>query len=288
MSGVPDLSPLVAALGGGATAEEIGAWLERAFADGEAAWPGVPLTREGFAVHLARCVEPGTSLSALHVSDLYLVAACLRGSAEALSAFERTFVPELADVVRRVSPSLDAEEVVQAQREALFVGTNGAPPRLAEYKGKGALRAWLRVVLTRAALNAATRGPRERPAADDDTALLDATGGVESPEIAYFRIHYEAAVKAELPPSLASLSTRDRLLLRQHYVDHLSLDAMARMHAVHVATVKRQLADAKSRLTEALRERLRERLGLSPSELESVLAIVQSRFHVTMQRLLPD
>jgi DNA-directed RNA polymerase specialized sigma24 family protein len=145
----------------------------------------------------------------------------------------------------------------------------------------------LRVVVTRATLNATTRGPKERAHGEDDQ-LIEAAGAVESAEVAYFRLHYEAHVKAALPEALAALSSRDRLYLRQHYLDQLTLDEMARLHAVHIATVKRHLAAARGELTQRLEALLCERLNLSPSELKSVLAMVQSRLHVTMRRLLPD
>ena len=279
-------TPLVTLLDGAASPEEVEHWVDQAFAKGAEVWPRVSLSREELVAHLAVSLRRDVPLSALHATDLYLVAACLGGKPEALSSFEEAFGPKLLAVVRRVSRTVDAEEVVQGLREALLVGKLDVPARLREYSGSGELGSWLRVVATRAALNAATRGPRERPA-DDDGPLVDAAASVESVEVTYFRLHYGAEVRAQLPNALASLSSHDRLLLRQHHLDHVTLDAMARMHGVHVATVKRQLADARDRLKEALARLLRERLGLSPSELQSVLAAVESQFHVTMQRLLP-
>ena len=210
------------------------------------------------------------------------------GSRRAIAAFEAAYSTDLAAVIRRVSGSVDVEEVMQNLRESLFVGKGGAPSKVRDYSGSGPLRAWLRVMSTRAALNAVTRGPKERLARGDDELIADAAGGVESAEVAYFRVHYEAEVKTAFPQALAALSQRERLLLCQHYVDRLALDEMAGVHAVHVATIKRQLASAREALTGHLRALLLQRLRLSPSELQSVLVLVQSRLHVTMRRLLPD
>lgn len=52
-----------------------------------------------------------------------------------------------------------------------------------------------------------------------------------------------------------------------------TLEVMARMHRVHLATVKRQLARARDRVSDGLRERMCARLGLTPSEFESVRLI---------------
>jgi len=279
-------------------AGEVAAWLDEALAAGRAAWPRVDLDEDRFAAHVARHARagvaapregsgPASPLSSLRASDLYLAAACAVGISSAVVEFEATYRGDLEAVVRRASASVDVDEVTQSLREVLFVGHEGAPPRIGDYAGRGDLRAWLRVVATRAALNAATRGPKDRPGAAEDESLIEVAGGVESAEVAYFRLHYEAEVKAAFPDALAALTPRDRLFLRQHYVDQLTLDDMARMHAVHVATVKRHLASARTDLTAHLRSRLCERLKISPSELESVLAIVQSRFQLTMKRLLP-
>jgi hypothetical protein len=53
-----------------------------------------------------------------------------------------------------------------------------------------------------------------------------------------------------------------------------------------VATIKRQLAHAREAMHDGLRDALRDRLGLTPSELASVLAIIRSGFRVTLGRLL--
>lgn len=263
-------------------------FLADAIARARASWPGVDLPAPAFLEHLATQLGSGgrEELERLRTSDLYLAAACASGLPGALQAFESTFFEEARAVVRRVAGSLEVDELVQSLRESLFVGHEGRQPKIVEYSGRGDLRSWLRVVVTRATLNAATRGPKERPT-DDAGDLLDASGQVDSAEIAYFRAHYEEEVKRLFPEALAVLTVRQRLFLRQRFLDHLTIEQMSRMHDVHAATVKRQIADARAALAATLRRLLCERLTLSPSELESVLRVVQSRFHISMRRLLP-
>jgi RNA polymerase sigma-70 factor, ECF subfamily len=285
MAAAENIALLRGAFGAGISAEDIGVWLGEALASGRAAWPTVHLGEHEYVAHVIRHAKGGPPLASLHASDLYLAAACGLGLPAALVAFE-TYRGDIASIVRRVSSAVDVEELMQNLRELLFVGRAGVPPKIHDYSGRGELRAWLRVVATRASLNAATRGPKERPTAEDDE--LVAAAGAETAEVMYFRLHYDAEVKRALPHALASLSPRDRLFLRQHYLDQLTLDELARIHAVHVATVKRHLASAREALSDNLRLLLSERLKLSPSELRSVLAIVQSRLHLTMRRLLPE
>lgn len=247
------------------------------------AWPTVDVPDEVFFAHVeARSGDE--ALDRLSIGELYLAAGCATGVPGAIEAFERSFGAELAAIVRRTSSSVDVDDVLQKLRESLFVSR---PPKIAEYGGRGELRAWLRVVATRTTLNAATRGPKERAATTDDLELVGRGGETESAELAYFRVHYEAEVEAVLPEAIAVLEPKERLYLRQHYVDQLTLEQMSRMHRVHVATIKRHLSEARSHLSDELRNLLRTRLRLSPSEFESVMAMIRSRFHVSLQRLLP-
>lgn len=280
------LADLCDALGREASPREVASWLERAITEARAAWPGIDVSATAFVRHLERHASRDVSLDTLHVSDVYLAVACSQGSSQAIAAFETAYAAEMAAVARRVSSTVDVDDVVQGLRELLFVGRDG-PPKLEDFSGRGELRSWLRVVVSRATLNAATRSPRDRPA-DDDQGLIDVAGAAESAEVLYFRLHYEAEVKLAIPAALALLSVHERLLLRQHYIDQLTLEELGRVHGIHVATVKRRLASARAALTTALRATLAARLNLSPSELRSVLTMVQSRLHVTMRRLLPD
>lgn len=281
------LAILLEALGGDHDAAQVRAHVAQALDAARRAWPEVDVDEPVFVRHLAAHL-PGTgSLTSVATSDLYLAVACASGQPAALATFESTFSADLRAVVRRASASVDLDEVMQGLRESLFVPRDGRAPKIAEYGGRGELRAWLRVVATRAALNAAVRGPKERPV-ENDQELADAVGDTSSAELVYFRVHYESEMKAVLPLALEALSVRERLYLRQHYLDELTLEDMSRMHGVHPATIKRHLAGARAMLTERIQRLLCERLGLSPSEFNSVLALVRSRFQVTMRRLLPD
>jgi RNA polymerase sigma-70 factor (ECF subfamily) len=264
-----------------ATRAELRDVLEKA----QRAWPGVDVPDEIFFAHVEAHLGDD-ALDTLATTELFLAVGCAIGAPSALQAFEAAFAGELAATVRRTSSSVDVDELLQQLREMLFVAREGRPPRIADYRGRGGLRAWLRVVATRATLNAASRGPKEKPARSDEH-LFERTDHAESAELAYFRIHYESEVRSVLPEALAAISARERLYLRQHYLDQLTLGEMSRMHRVHAATIKRHLAQAKERLSEELRARLCERLGLSPSEFESVLAMIRTRFHMSMRTLLP-
>jgi RNA polymerase sigma-70 factor (ECF subfamily) len=279
------------------TSEQLGS-LEDTLSDilraARAAWPTFEVPVERFLDRLGVLIGPqpetgvADQLQSLHTNDLYLATGCLAQHPAAFAAFEVAHFKQIEAIVRRFgSDDLRVDDVEQLVRERLFlVGTEN--PTLAKYRGHGALQVWFRVLVTRLVLNAATRGPRERPALHEDAALVDRVDSREGIELAHMRSLFDKEVREAMPEAFATLSVHERLLVRQRYLDDLSLEQLSALHDVHLATIKRRLAATREKLTRALRDRLMRRLDVSPNELTSILRLVESRFHITVRRLLGD
>jgi RNA polymerase sigma-70 factor (ECF subfamily) len=288
------------------TARELAAALEGA----RVRWPNVEIDGEHFAERLGALAAttadaaspPGeadadhadapvaatTALGGLHASDVYLALACEAGSTLAIAAFEGECFGQIDGIVKRSrSNGLHAEDVRQALREKLFVRGPDGGPGVSRYSGRGPLTAWFRVVASRAVLNLATRGPKDLAHAAEDGALVD-HATEDDPELLHMRAMYERELRAAIPNAFAALTPQERVLLRQRFVDDLSLDQLAVARGVHRATAVRQLAAARAHLTEALRAELTKKLRISPDELRSVLRVVRSQFHLTLRKFLDD
>jgi hypothetical protein len=160
------------------TRPELDAALEAA----RAAWPSLAITDERFLRHLARSLgatdDPGPLLPAqLHSADLFLACACAEGDPRALVAFESRYGPEIdAALARvRVRPEM-RDDVAQGVRTVLFVGGGDAPGKIAEYRGRGELRWWVRATVLRAAYKALRRADREIFLDDDALTQLAGVG----------------------------------------------------------------------------------------------------------------
>jgi RNA polymerase sigma-70 factor len=262
--------------------------LVQVVAAARARWSDVDVSTEVFLRHLASKLDSGADLalatSQLNTSDLYLAVGCTSGLAEAQRAFEANFFPDVDAIVRRTrNTGIDADEIRQLLREKLFLADEG-PNKLASYSGKGDLRGWFRVVATRTLLSAIRSASKERGRSSDDELLnLPAPGGSE---MDHMRRYYAEELRAVFPEALAALSSADRRLLRQRYLDGLTHDEMATLNRIHRATVKRHLLLAQKALRGALRTLLMKRLGLTTAEFESILRTVRDEFHVTLRRLL--
>lgn len=270
--------------GGGAARDAAHA----AWRAGQAAYPGLAVDAARFAAHVAAL--PDAAL-ARHGADLYLACACLDGDAAALRRFDDDVLAPASQAVRRIvhdAPFVD--EVRQRVRAALLVGDGAARPRIADYAGRGPLRAWVGVAAVRTGLmmERSRRRAREVPADDADDlggALCLADTG--NPELDLLKQQHAAAFRAALVDACGALEPRLRACLRMHVVDDLTIDQIGAAYGVHRATAARWVQRAREVLTERTQRLLRERLRLTPTELERVGSLVQSQLDVSLSQLLP-
>jgi RNA polymerase sigma-70 factor (ECF subfamily) len=268
----------------GRTAAALDARLEALFTRGAAAWPAVNLPANTFVEHLAgRFVDQpvsGEALDGLQAEDLFLAIACERGDPVALAALHERFLAPLEDWLRRrYTGSIPADEIRQLLGIKLLVAEGGASPRIASYAGRGPLAAWLRISGTRVFLNAL----RDRR---DDEALRqpDAFASVvlaPNPELGFVRARHRADFREAFAAGLATLTAKERNLLRFHFLHGMTGDDLATMHGVARRTVHRWIEQARARILAQTRLELARRLKVSDAELDSLLSLLRSEFAST-------
>lgn len=245
---------------------------------GRAAWPSVLLEGPAFARYLVARAQSADALALLAVEDLYLAFGCAQGDAAALRAFVARLPQDAGAVISRIDPSpAFRDEVLQRLQVDLLVSVSGQPPAIAEYRGEGSLRAWVRAAAARRAL--ALRGTAaEPPEAGLDPCL--------SGELDFIKVKYREQINQVLEEELAALPRRTRSLLRLHYVDGLGIDQLGAIYHVSRATAARWIARERSALTARVRQRLYARLRMEPAELDSLLRLVASGLRVSLERVL--
>ena len=259
--------------------------VDELLAAGRAAWPEIDLARERFAAYLGGLGRDGPP-DEERGPELYLVCACLAGDGQALAAFDRRYLAQLAGFLHRIDASAPfVEEVRQILRVRLLVDDGERAPRLADYTGRGALASWLRVVAIRAALDL-KRARIDRPCDDAEIEALAGAPARQDPEMDYIRTRYAAEFRAAIGTAMTELEPRERTLLRLGLVDGLTADQIAGVYGVHRVTVARWLAAAREHLAGRCQRRLEERLHLGPTELRSLLGLVRSQLDLSVRRLL--
>lgn len=259
--------------------------LRRAWSAAREAWPDLDLPAAHFAAHLGRVAPAGSHALHLATSDLYLACAALGGDQRALGLFESHAFREIdaAGAALRASAA-DLEEVKQIVRTQLFVPDGDRPPAIAEYAGRGSLRGWVRVIATRELLRMRRRVGRELPLEDHILHVVDDG----DPDLERLKQLYRSQVADALRDAIGRLEVRERLLLRYHLCDHLSIDEIGAIYQVHRATAARWLGKARETLLELTRQRVAILLSVDPGETDSILRLVRSQLEVSLERHLRE
>lgn len=270
--------------------DDIEARFAECIATATSAWPAFHVARERYvralAERLATDVPAERALAALHAADLYLACGCVDGDPAALAAFELHCGPVIERAVATTGASgAERADLGQVVRQRLLVTrADGEPPRISTYSARGSLGSWVRVVAIREAARMLPRARREVGAADDELAGLIAAD--DDPEVGYLKRLYRDEFRRAFAAAIDALEDRDRLVLRQHALDGLSIDQLAAFHGVHRATTARWIEAAREAVLTATQAELIRRLQLSRTELASVMRLIRSQLDLSLPRLL--
>jgi len=245
--------------------------------------PGLSADAEALRRAVERVGAP--DLDALFLGDLLLAELAVAGESTAVRIFT-----DLSDAVIPVAlarsrvPRSWSDEVGQRLRTRLLVAEDGQP-HLLRYSGRGPLRAWLKVAALRTGLDLLRRQGKEQTL---EERVLSAAPGSDDPELRFLRTHYAGQFKEALDASMATLSDRDRRLLKMRIVDDLNIDEIGTLHGVHRATAARWLEAAREALGKGVRRHLEHELAVKREDLDSVLRLIRSRIDLSLDRRLAE
>ncbi len=253
------------------------------FGEAAAEWPEFSVRPEALFPYIGARAVLGSPLPLR--SDMYLACACSLGDRAAIAAVSIRWLGDIRRSVLKAGVAEDrADDVMQRLTEEWFVSTAVRPAKINEYSGRGDLRGWFRISATRAALKVHRKDKQEGLVSDD--AVFEARASADDPELAYVKAHYREEFKAAFQQALDELPPKDRLLLKQHTVDGLSIDELSGLHGAHRATCARWLGSAREELLKQTRKHFMVRARISEGECESVLRLVRSQLDLSIKRRL--
>jgi RNA polymerase sigma-70 factor (ECF subfamily) len=103
-----------------------------------------------------------------------------------------------------------------------------------------------------------------------------------SPELEYTKGVYRQEFQRAFESALRALPDRARTLLRQHYVDGVTLDELGRLYRVHRATAARLLLRARVLVLETTRAQMKHQLAVPSRDLDSILRMIRSQIEVNL------
>jgi RNA polymerase sigma-70 factor (ECF subfamily) len=271
---------LAEAAAGAPQGPETEAALRALLQSARAAWPAFAVPDTAFARHVgAAWSSRKVPLANLRGPDLYLACASARGDGGALAELDR-LIREACASVPGAAPA-DAEEVAQRLRHRLMLASEeGEAPDIVLYSGEGPLRSWLKVVAVRE--TSRRRDPRDAGPEE----LQDLAGNAPDPELDYLRLRHRQDFRSAFGDAIATLTPRDRNVLRLYYLDGLGVARIGDLYQVNASTVSRWLASIRESLFAKTRAILEERLRLTESEVDSLLGAMRSQLGASLHRLL--
>lgn len=201
----------------------------------------------------------------------------------ALTSFEQQVAPRVKAALKKLgAPDSAVDEHLQATRTRLLADDQGA--RLKHYRGVGSFEAFVITTAVRS-LTDAHRGPQQKDTDDEPLSKLPAAVDLERQLARSGQAQFFAAAFRE---SLAALTPRERALLKLNLVDGASIDELAPLYQVSRATVARWLASARQALQRGTLERLSQRTKLGGSDLDGLMASLESGFDVSLRRFVAE
>jgi RNA polymerase sigma-70 factor len=259
-------------------------------------WSDLELSADRFVAHLVErmpaAVGSAAAIEALHGRDLYLACACAHGDSFAIEAFVARFSADIERWSARAGLSVsERSDALQDLHIDLFWPEPPRTPQIATYSGRAPLRAWLRAVTMHAAIKvrrgrppSVPSGDRAAPPASQAEAFSLAWATTGSPELVAMKSAAEASFEQAFSFAMGQLTPAERTLLRQRYLDGLTIDDLAPLYGVHRATMARRLAQARAAVIGRTRVMLGERFGLAASAIDGVLRLAGSRFDLSVSR----
>jgi RNA polymerase sigma-70 factor, ECF subfamily len=256
--------------------------LAAAISEGRDAWPDLAVADDDFEQFIA-ARDDGSPLA---MADLYLACACVHRVGGAIAAFESHCKSAMDSAIARIGGAgTMADEARQIVRDLLFVGKDGSGV-IGSYSGRGSLRGWVRIVTVREALRLVRKANKD--VGVDDENMFDALAPTErdDPKLEYLKRRYRDQFRQSFKQAIADLGRRERTALRMSVLDGLSIDEIGATFRVHRSTAARWLTKARETLLSATREHMMAQLQITDEEVDSVIRLIQSNLHMTLDSAL--
>jgi RNA polymerase sigma-70 factor (ECF subfamily) len=164
----------------------------------------------------------------------------------------------------------------------LFTAEPGRTAGLAEYRGQGNLRGYVRVIAWRELIRAINHGRKQEPIEP----LLDKLDISYAPEMHLLKSRYGGAIAESLRAAIEALDEHQRAILRYAMVAGWTTDRIGKLYGVHRTTVTRWVAAAREALAAQVCEEVAQRLGIASDEVASIVQLVRSQIDVSLARIL--
>lgn len=209
-----------------------------------------------------------------HFDDLLFAMACLQHNDSAIRLLTRDLIPRACAALDRRGLAFEDDLRAQLSHDLLFADN----PLLQSYYGKGRLLGWLKVIIKRRAQKLVAQAPAT---VDDETQLVNAVAGTQNDQHRYMVSEVKEIFREALRHTITHLPAADRLLLRQYFVDQLTIDKLAALYGQHRTTYARRISRMIEDIRVAIRNSITDNANISSVEYESYERLIAGSFEIS-------
>ena len=240
--------------------------------------------------------DPATTqfLDSLRWEELFLTTACAAGDGAAWKAFHLRYHAVIQKAGRCCAQnSSEAEELSESMMSALFLPISTASgkktSKIAQYDGLGSLEGWLKVVVSRMAIDQVRRSQRLVSLEDLETEPDSLRSGESKTSSAEIDLPKASQMfLASLNHAMDQLDAQERLILGMYYLKDLNLKEIGRLLRVHESTVSRTLDRLKKQLRKSVEKHLRDHFRVRAAEVPQLIEMAHLEVEVDFKRVLTE
>lgn len=249
---------------------------------GREAWPDIHLDPHDFIAFLGRSLPESAAdeLASLHANDLWLVCGYARGVPRAIEHLETTKLAHVARALRRLGASEASVADILQDLRGMLIEMNLPVSNRKLYAGRGDLSSWLRVCAVRKLSQQRDAGRRELEL--EGTDVIAAESPECHAELALLLQSHKRQLTEAFQQALATMSNRERNVLRYYFVDGLTIDQIGALYRVHRSTMARWVNSAREALALQTRAFFQMRVSVSEAGFLRLLGLIESRIAVEL------
>lgn len=242
--------------------------------------PQIDIAPSLFRAHWDTCV----GITNERAADIWLALGIAHGNDYALNWLKQWVHREAQKLPRVKIEQQWTSEVESRTLRIVAVKVDDALPKIANYRGRGPLQAWLRTVLIRTARAMIEKHPAVDNAEIEKIAL--GSGRHDDLEQEVLKNRFRGLLGPALRAAAGRLSSKERALIAMHYIDELSIDEIGAAYQIHRATAARWLNQARAHFLEATRDSVAQAANVGRLEVDSLIRHVKSHLDLSLRAVL--
>ncbi len=234
-------------------------------------------------------------LDSLKWEELFLTTACASGDGAAWQAFHLRYHGVIQKAARHCTENAsEAQELSESMMSDLFLPVSTASGtktnKIGQYDGTGSLEGWIKVVVTRMAIDQIRRSQKQVSLEELD-GEPESRAGIPRDIVSTVGVDIPAASKmfaASLNHAMNQLGGQEKLILSLYYMEDLSLKEIGRLIKVHESTVSRTLDRLKKQLRKSVERHLRDRFRVQAADVAQLIEVAHLEVDVDLKKVLAE